>query len=76
MSVLKRIALILVIIGAVNWGLVGFFNFDIVTFIFGGTRMIGSRIVYILIGLSGLYSISFLFTDKRERIDQHSPRSV
>lgn len=51
------IVLILVIIGAVNWGLIGFFKFDLVAFLFGDMTWI-SRIVYALVGLSGLYAIS------------------
>ena len=50
-------ALTLVIIGAVNWGLIGFFQFDLVAFIFGNMSWI-SRIVYALVGLSGLYMLS------------------
>ena len=49
--------LVLVIIGAINWGLIGFFKFDLVAFLFGDMTWI-SRIVYALVGLSGLYSIS------------------
>lgn len=66
---LDRIALTLVIIGAVNWGLVGLFQFDLVAFMFGGTGAILSRVVYTLVALSGLWSISLLFRDsERTRI--------
>ncbi|WP_080846350.1 DUF378 domain-containing protein [Cytobacillus gottheilii] len=61
MSVLQKIALVLVIIGAVNWGLVGFFQFDLVATIFGGQEEIASRIVYGLVGIAGLVSIGLLF---------------
>lgn len=61
MSVLQKIALVLVIIGAVNWGLVGFFQFDLVAQIFGGQEAIISRIVYGLVGIAGLVSIGLLF---------------
>ncbi|MFC5735093.1 DUF378 domain-containing protein [Cytobacillus gottheilii] len=61
MSVLQKIALVLVIIGAVNWGLVGFFQFDLVATIFGGQEAIASRIVYGLVGIAGLVSIGLLF---------------
>ena len=54
---LDYITLTLVIIGAVNWGLIGFFQFDLVAFIFGNMSWI-SRIVYALVGLSGLYMLS------------------
>lgn len=61
METLKRIALTLVIIGAVNWGLIGFFQFDLVATIFGGQNAAFSRIIYALVGLSGLYSLTILF---------------
>ena len=57
-KVLDCIALTLTIIGAVNWGLIGFFSFDLVAFIFGKMSWI-SRIIYSLVGLSGLYLITF-----------------
>ena len=60
---LDRLALILIIIGAINWGSVGLFQFDIVAWIFGGSAAIISRIIYILIALSGIWSISLLFRD-------------
>ena len=56
MNALDWIAFILVIIGGLNWGLVGFFNFDLVAMIFGSMTMI-ARIVYDLVGLSALYLI-------------------
>jgi uncharacterized protein len=56
LNALDWVALVLVIVGAVNWGLVGIFNFDLVAIIFGKMSMI-SRIVYDLVGLSGLYLI-------------------
>jgi len=52
-------ALTLVIIGAVNWGLVGFFQFDLISAIFGGMSAWISRVIYALVGLAGLYSIVF-----------------
>ncbi len=57
-NVVDTIALVLVIIGAVNWGLIGFFQFDLVAFLFGGMDSWLSRIVYAVVGLAGLYSIS------------------
>ena len=57
-KVLDCIALTLTIIGAVNWGLIGFFSFDLVAFIFGNMAWI-SRIIYALVGLSCLYLITF-----------------
>lgn len=58
MKTLDYIALILVAIGAINWGLVGFFEFDLVRVIFGDMTMV-SRIIYGIIGIAGLYSLSF-----------------
>jgi Uncharacterized conserved protein len=65
---LDRLALILVIIGAVNWLLVGLLNFDLVTAIFGGslfngTMSVYSKIVFALVGIAGLYSITLLFRE-------------
>ncbi len=58
MKALDYIALIIVIIGAVNWGLIGFFGFDLVAFLFGSMSLF-SRIVYSLVGICGLYAISY-----------------
>lgn len=55
------LALILSIVGCLNWGLVGLFRFDLVAWLFGGDASILSRIVYTLVGLAGLWSITFLF---------------
>lgn len=54
------LALILIIVGALNWGLWGFFQFDLVAWIFGGNTMVGGRVVYALIGLAGLWSLRML----------------
>ena len=58
---LDRISLILVIIGALNWGSIGIFSFDIVAWIFGGQTAILSRIIYTLVALAGIWCISLLF---------------
>lgn len=63
MKVLDRIALALVIIGALNWGAVGLFRFDCVAVIFGGQAAPISRIIYALVGLAGLWCITILFRD-------------
>ncbi len=63
MKVIDTIALILVIIGAINWGLIGFFNFNLVDTIFGAMSVI-SRIIYALIGISGLWCIRLFFDNK------------
>ncbi len=60
MKVIDTIALVLIIIGAINWGLVGIFNFNLVDAIFGAMSVI-SRIIYILVGISGLCAIKLLF---------------
>ncbi len=57
MKNLNKIALILVLVGAINWGLIGLFNFNLVSTIFGGPMNILSRIIYSLVGLSGGYLI-------------------
>lgn len=63
MKILDSAALILIIVGAVNWGLIGFFQFDLVATLFGEMTSI-SRIIYSLIGIAGLYSLSFFAKDK------------
>ncbi len=60
MKIIDTIALILIIIGAINWGLVGIFNFNLVEAIFGGLSVI-TRIIYILVGISGLWGIKLIF---------------
>lgn len=62
MTTLDRIVLALAVVGALNWGLVGFFRFDLVAALFGGQTAGLSRIVYALVGLCGLYLIPKLFT--------------
>ncbi len=62
MKVIDKIALILIIIGAINWGLIGFFKFDLVATIFGEMSVL-SRIIYALVGISGLWGIKLLFDD-------------
>lgn len=57
------IALLLSIIGALNWGLVGLFRFDLVAWLFGGQTALISRVIYTLVGLSGLWCISLLFRE-------------
>ena len=56
---LDRIALVLLVIGGLNWGLVGLFQFDLVAWAFGGAAGIISRIIYVLVALSALWCISF-----------------
>lgn len=63
MNVLQRVALIIVIIGALNWGLIGIFNFNLVSFLFDGVSPVISRIIYTIVGLAGIVTISTLFLD-------------
>ena len=63
MKTINTIALILVIIGAINWGLIGFFDFNLVDTLFGLMNIV-SRAIYILVGISGLWCIKLLFDNK------------
>lgn len=65
---LDKLALVLVIIGALNWGAIGIFQFDAVAWMFGGQGAIISRIIYTLVALAGIWTISLLF---RERDSAH-----
>jgi uncharacterized membrane protein YuzA (DUF378 family) len=65
-KLLSKIAFILVLIGAINWGLVGLFQFDLVAALFGGMSSLISRIIYTLVGLSGVYLIVQALTDKEK----------
>ena len=67
--IMDRIALLLTIIGAFNWGSIGLFRFDIVAWIFGGQDALVSRIIYTLVGLAGVWCVSLLF---RAREKYHS----
>ncbi len=58
---IDKIALALTVIGALNWGSIGLFKFDIVGFIFGGTDSLISRIIFTIVGIAGLWAISILF---------------
>ncbi|MGN1000845.1 MAG: DUF378 domain-containing protein [Bacilli bacterium] len=63
MKTLQRIALVLTIIGALNWGLIGFFDFNLVTALFGDTNSIISRIIYSIIAIAGIINIGLFFED-------------
>ena len=65
--IMDKIALILTIIGALNWGSIGLFRFDIVAWIFGGQGAMLSRIVYTLVALAGIWCISLLFRERDSR---------
>ncbi|MBO5836984.1 MAG: DUF378 domain-containing protein [Oscillospiraceae bacterium] len=66
---MDTIALILSIIGCINWGLVGIFKFDLVAWLFGGQAAAFSRIIYTLVALAGIWCISLLFRRGREKIN-------
>lgn len=61
MMIINKIALIISIIGCINWGLVGLFSFDLVAFIAGGPESIIARIIYVVVAAAGLWCISMLF---------------
>ena len=63
---LDKIALLLTIIGGINWGLVGLFRFDLVAWIFGSQEAIISRVIYTVIALASIWCISLLFRDRDE----------
>lgn len=76
MRTLQRIALALTIIGAINWGLIGFFYFDLVAALFGGQDEVLSRFIYSLVGLSGLFCLTLLFKqwEDADHIGEVRPR--
>ena len=61
--IIDKIALILAIVGGLNWGSIGIFGFDLVAFAFGGSDSAISRVVYTLVGLAAVWCISLLFRD-------------
>ena len=65
---LDKIALTLLIIGGLNWGTIGIFQFDTISWIFGGPGHVGSRVIYTLIALSAIWCISLLFREREEII--------
>ena len=70
MMILDRISLILTIVGALNWGSIGLFQFDIVAWIFGGSDALLARIIYTVIALAGIWCISLLFRQRNEIIEK------
>lgn len=66
---MDTIALILSIIGSLNWGLVGLFKFDLVAWLFGGQDALLSRVIYTLVGIAGLWCITMLFRRGKERFN-------
>ena len=66
---LNKLALIITIIGALNWGSIGLFQFDLVAFLFGGQAALISRVLYTIIGAAGVWSISMLFSGRTHGAD-------
>ena len=67
--IINKIALIISIIGSLNWGLVGLFSFDLVAWIAGGPETLLARIIYVAVALAGIWSISLLFRDEEETLE-------
>jgi len=65
MHTLQKIALVLTIIGAINWGLVGLFDFNLVSTLFGAENVV-TRIIYTLVGIAGIINVGLLFEDLTE----------
>ena len=65
MRIINRIALILTIIGGINWGSIGLFKFDIVAWICGGQDAVVARIIFTLVGIAAIWCISLLFTHNK-----------
>lgn len=66
MKIIDRIALIILLIGGINWGSIGLFKFDIVAWLFGGMTGVFARIIYVIVGLSALWCITLLFREREE----------
>ncbi|MFZ3590606.1 DUF378 domain-containing protein [Bacillus sp. DJP31] len=75
MSTIQRLALALTIIGAINWGLIGFFQFDLVAAIFGGQDSALARIIYGLVGIAGIINLGLLFKPWKEVETSPEPRA-
>ena len=68
---LDRISLILLIVGGLNWGSIGLFRFDVVSWLFGGQADLVSRIIYTLVGLSALWCVSLLFRRREDIFEEN-----
>ena len=73
---LDKLVLALVIIGALNWGSIGIFQFDLVAALFGGQAALLSRIVYTLVALAGVWAISFFFRDTEASYETARERHI
>ncbi len=74
MAIIDTVALILVIVGGLNWGSIGIFGTDLVAMLFGGQMAAISRVIYTLVGLGALWSITILFKDKVPQNASHHVR--
>ena len=70
--IINKIALIISIIGSLNWGLVGLFSFDLVAWICGGATTVLARIIYVIVALAGIWCISLLFKENDEIVEHHA----
>ncbi len=68
---MDTLAMILIVVGALNWGLIGFFQFDVIAAIFGSAASVVSRIIYGLVGLAGLWGVAMLFRRRRIGVERH-----
>ncbi len=68
---LDRICVILLIVGGLNWGSIGLFKFDIVSWLFGGQADLISRIVYTIVGLSAIWCVSLLFRRREDIFEEN-----
>lgn len=74
MNTINRIALVFVIIGALNWGLIGLFDFNLVAFLFDNISVVISRIIYTIVGIAGIISIGALFIPNMD--DYHTASDI
>ena len=72
MMIANKLALLIAIIGTLNWGLVGLFSFDLVAWISGGPATIMARIIYVLVAIAGIWCISMLFHQNDEIAESHA----
>ncbi|RYL95658.1 DUF378 domain-containing protein [Sporolactobacillus sp. THM7-4] len=75
MSGLQRTCLTILIIGGINWGLIGFFRFDLIAAIFGGSNTALARIIYGIVGLCALYCLTVLFKPSEEMEREREPQT-
>ncbi|MDY3282577.1 DUF378 domain-containing protein [Dysosmobacter sp.] len=74
MEFFNKLALVLVIIGALNWGSIGLFGLDVVAFLCGGAASLLSRVIYTLVGLAGIWCVTMLF--RGEEDTGHAPHTT